>query len=429
MKLRTRERLIQPKRSFLVFSSSIRIFFCHTMANQSYLEYFANRSHSVENNLTHEYDYGKFFLSILVIASTLLGNSVIIFSYRQNYKMRTATNTLVLNHCLTDMFLVLSDIAFYLTPAFIPRLMDGDVFCTLSAFFDSLFKAASILSMCGIALDRYIHFVRNSRKRMSKEQTMVVIAWCWLQSAVVAIPWNKLTRLENIVNKRTLCSTLPSLFEAGSPFKALSVFFKMVSVLLPLLGICYVSYRVFSTVRRRRKVKTHGGSLEVARRVPSEGFVTRAHARSPITAIILLVVYILCMTPFFVAIAWTMFAKNPVLASGTAFAVYFLFRLKGSLFPILYILRNRFVLGYLHKLVCCSFPKKANAAEYSSAFVTNNSEGRAEWNWVSPCQASGRNGFNRRGVRKESRVFYGGKTLTVTFDFTDLKRAGGNSRV
>lgn len=413
------------------FSSSapLRIFFWHSMANQSYLEYSANRSLSVENNLPHEYDYGKFFLSFLVIASTLLGNSVIIFSYCQNYKMRTATNTMVLNHCLADTFLVLSDIAFYVTPAYIPSLMDGDVFCTLSAFFDSLFKAASILSMCGIALDRYVHLVRNSRKRMSKERTMVVITWCWLQSAVVATPWNKLARLEKIVNKEALCHTLPRLFEAGLPLKALSVFCKMVSVLLPLLGICYVSYRVFSTVRRRRKVKTHEGSLQVARRVPSESFVTRAHARSPITAIILLLVYILCMTPFFVAIVWTMFPKTRVLAPGTAFAVYFLFRLKGSLLPILYILRNRFVLSYLHKLVCCSFAKKTGIAEYSNAFVTNNLGGRAEWNWVSPRQARGGNGFNRRGVRQESRVFYGVKTLTVTFDFTDLKRARGNSRV
>lgn len=162
----------------------------------------------MENNLPHEFDYGKFSLSFVVIASTLLGNSVLVFSYCQNYKMRTATNTMVLNHCLADMFLVLSDIAFYVTPAYIPSLMDGDVFCTLSAFFDSLFKAASILSMCGIALDRYVHLVRNSRKRMSKERTLLVIAWCWLQSAVVATPWNKLTRLENIVNKGTLCLTI-----------------------------------------------------------------------------------------------------------------------------------------------------------------------------------------------------------------------------
>lgn len=395
------------------------------MANQSHLDNSFNGSLSVENYLPHEFDHGKRCLSILVIVFTLLGNSVIVFSYCQNYKMRTATNTMVLNHCIADMFLVMSDIAFYVTPAYHPSLMESDVFCTLSVFFDCLFKVASILSMCGIALDRYVNLVRTSRKRMTKERAVVVIVCCWLQSTIVAAPWNKLARSEDIASKRTLCRTLPRFFEAGLPINALSVFFKTVSVLLPLLGICYVSYRVFSTARTRRKVKIQEGSRQVARRI-SESFATRAHTRSPITAIILFVVYITCTTPFLVAIVWSMFPRNHVLAPGVAFAVYFLFRLKGSLFPILYILRNRIVLSYLHKFVCCKFLSKACIPDSSNAFVTRNSGELADWNWLSPRQAKA-NGSG--GGRKESRVFYGARTVTVTFDFTDLKRVRGNSQV
>lgn len=397
------------------------------MANQSPLDNSFNGSLSVENYLSHEFDNGKLCLSILATVFTLLGNSVIVFSYCQNYKMRTATNTMVLNHCIADMFLVMSDIAFYVTPAYHPSLMESDVFCTLSVFFDCLFKVASILSMCGIALDRYANLVRTSRKRMTKERAVVVIVCCWLQSTTVAVPWNKLARSEDIVSERTLCRTLPRFFEAGLPINALSVFFKTVSVLLPLLGICYVSYRVFSTARRRRKVKIQEGSRQVARRI-SESFATRAHTRSPITAIILFVVYITCATPFVVAIVWSMFPRNNILAPGVAFSVYFLFRLKGSLFPILYILRNRFVLSYLHKFVCCNFLSKANIPDSSNAFVTHISGELADWNWLSPRQAKA-NGFCRRGGRKESRVFYGARTVTVTFDFTDLKRVRGNSQV
>lgn len=35
----------------------------------------------MENNLMYEYDYGKFFLSFLVIVFIFLGNLVIIFFY------------------------------------------------------------------------------------------------------------------------------------------------------------------------------------------------------------------------------------------------------------------------------------------------------------------------------------------------------------
>ena len=377
--------------------------------------------------MPYEFDHGKRSLSILVTVSTLLGNSVIVFSYCQNYKMRTATNTMVFNHCIADIFLAISDIAFYVTPAYQPGLMESDAFCTLSFFFDCLFKVASILSMCGIALDRYVNLVRPSRQRMTKQRAIAVIACCWLTSTIVAAPWNKLARAEDIASKRTLCRMLPRFFEAGLPISPLSVFFKTVSVLLPLLGICYVTYRVFSTARRRRKVKIQEGSRQVARRI-SESFTTRAHTRSPITAIILFVVYITCTTPFVVAIIWSMFPRNHVLAPGVAFAVFFLFRLKGSLFPVLYMLRNRFVLSYLHKLVCCNFLSKAKNPACSNAFVTHNSGELADWNWRSPRQAR-ENGFCRQGGRKESRIFYEARTVTVTFDFTDLKRVRGNSQI
>lgn len=398
------------------------------MENQSHLDNSFNKSLSMENYLLHEFDNGKRSLCILVIVSTLLGNSAIVFSYCQNYKMRTATNTMVLNHCVADILLAMSDIAFYITPDYHPRLMESDVFCTFSVFFDCLFKVASILSMCGIALDRYVNLVRNSRKRMTKQRTIVAIACCWLQSTIVASPWNKLAGPEENASKRIRCRALPRFFEAGLPIHGLSVFFKAVAVLLPLLGVCYVSYHVFSTARQRRRVVIQEGPIRVTRRVSTAGFAARGQTRSPITAIILFTVYITCTAPFAVAITWSMFSRNAILAPGVAFAVYFLFRLKGSLFPILYVLRNRFVLSYLHKLVRCDFLWKTSTPACSNAFVTPSSGELAHWSWLSPREAR-TNGFNfyRRGGRKESRVYYGARTVTVTFDFTDLKRARRNS--
>lgn len=107
---------------------------------------------------------GKVAVSFPIIALTLLGNMVIVLAYLRNYKMRTATNTLVINHCLTDILLSLSDIAlFYRLHAYISHLgMDDDIFCSLTTFFDSAFKVASFLSMFCIALDKYMDFVRRT---------------------------------------------------------------------------------------------------------------------------------------------------------------------------------------------------------------------------------------------------------------------------
>lgn len=137
----------KPRTAHTSSQSSIfnfpRILLWPKMANHSYSHNLSNRSVLVRNYLLHEFDIGRCVACVSLIVSSLLSNSVIVFSYCLNYKMRTTTNTMVLNHCLVDIFLALSDIAFYLTPAYVPRLMDSDLFCNLSVSFDSLLKAAS----------------------------------------------------------------------------------------------------------------------------------------------------------------------------------------------------------------------------------------------------------------------------------------------
>ena len=315
--------------------------------------------------LAHDLNITKSFLYLTVVACTLSSNSVILFSFFQNYKMRTVTNTMVINHCLTDMLMVMSDVAFYITPGYIPSLTDSYVFCTLSVFFDSLFKVASFLSTVCIAFDRYHNLVRTGRKRMTKKRVALLIAWVWTQSSVVATPWNELIKSDTSTNISAcaLVKTLPLLLETGSAFSTLSVVFKITSLLLPLLGIYCISFRIFSAGRTRRRVDIKKRS-NIQRRFSSTHFANRT-ARAKITAILLLGIYTVFTAPFLGTVMWTMFSNDRALEPGVAFAVNFWLRLKGVLFPILYITRNRVVLNSVEKLVCC----KSRTPYSSDAFV------------------------------------------------------------
>lgn len=409
-----------------VFDSSVADFFIFIfyirMGNRT-PDNLYNGSLAMGNYQSHELDICRGFLSISVITCMLLGNTVIVFSYFQNYKMRTVTNTLVINHCLTDMLLALSDIAFFITPAYSPGLMESDVFCTSSVFFDSWFKVASFLSMVCIALDRYINLARASCKRMTKWQVAGLLAWVWLQATLVATPWNQVKPSSGAKSQRALLRrTFPLLFEAGSAINGLSIFFKIICVLLPVLSIYYVSYRVFSAGRGRRRVDVQQGS-SIRRRFSSEHFAARS-APAKITAMLLLGVYIVCTAPFLFAVFWTMFPKNQVLAPKVAFAVYFLFRLKGSLFPILYITRNRVVLSSVQKLSCCV------KSSVPGAFVLGlNAPRKNDWkrHFTGPPQEHP--GLNRsKETAKKPRVAFAAKIASVKLDFTDLKRARRSSR-
>lgn len=358
-------------------------------------------------------------MSLSAISCTLVGNVIIVFSYFQNYKMRTVTNTMVLNHCFTDILIAMSDIAFYGAPAYIPSLMENDVFCTLSTFFDSLFKVASFLSMFCIALDRYINLVRARRRRMTKEIVKALFAWVWIQSLLMAAPWDKLAMSGEV--KIKCAFLLPLLFEAGSAIQALSIVFKIICVLFPILSVYYISYRVFSSGRRRRRVDVeHGSGLR--RRFASELNTARS-APAEITARLLLGVYTVCTAPFLAAIIWTIFRKNQVLVPGLAFAVYFMFRLKGSLFPIIYITRNRVVLHSIQKLVCCTSSVSGSA----KAFVVDDPQNQYLARHFS-APAPGNRCNRRQGSAREARIFFGARSGSVKFDFTDLKHVQKSQR-
>ena len=310
-----------------------------------------------KNSPEFEFDMVKAVLSILVIFSTIVGNLVITLSFVQNFKMRTVTNTMVLNNCIADTFLAISDVAFYLVPAYIPSMMDSDVLCTFSAFFDSLFKIACVLSMVGIALDRYLHLVRLPRKRLNRKQAKMAILWCWLQSMVAATPWEKLARSEDTDGaRRHLCKSLPRLFEPGPSTSILPGFLKVACILLPLLIVYYMSVRIFRAIRRRRKVEIE--HPRVVNLTSGERFVVHAYARSSVIAITLFGIYIACTAPFASAIILSLFPLKREMSAAESFVVYFSFRMKGSLFPLLFILRNAAVLASLKNIFGCKYRRK-----------------------------------------------------------------------
>lgn len=370
------------------------------------------------NYTTREADIGKAFLCFSVIGCSLFGNMVILLSYCQNYKMRTKTNTMIINNCLTDILIAVSDIAFFCTPTYVPSLMGSDVFCALSAVFDSLFKVASFLSMFCIAVGRHIDLVRGCRRRLTKERVAILIAWIWLQASLVAAPWNKLlSSSSEITNKCVSYATLPLLFEAGSGINALSIFFKTTSIVIPVLSIYYISYRVFSTERNRRRVDVQSGST-IRRRFSSQYF--KATRAGEVTAMLLLGTYIVCSAPFLVAIVWTMFSKHcQVLVPKLAITVFLFFRLKGLLFPIIYVTRNRVVLQCVLKFARFRY----NVPNQAKTFVVGSPR-EQDLKRLRNAGSSKVNCLNRRlEIARESKKFCRAKKVSLNLDFTDLKRA------
>lgn len=382
----------------------------------------------------------KCVLILLVVVSSLVGNFFITVSYFQNFKMRTITNTLVLNMSFADEFSAISDIPLYVVPLIIPELLQNLFYCEITTFFGEFFKIASILGMSGIALDRHLYLVktektprRNRKRWMTRERANAIIALSWGLALVASLPWTLLHSGEH----RACPRTIHGLFEPSLTLPSIAIFFKVAFIIMPSFVIYSVLYRLLTSVRRRRKVEVVDDA-SVFSCSSAERFAVRANARSSFTAIILFAMYVICTAPFCGVVIYSIFSKTPTLKAPSAFIMYFLFRVKASLFPLVYVLRNRVILSLvLQKLGCCTARLEATSVRDHNSMSFVASRPNHIFTWYR--QAPGRSRETRRensdnavmtANRLKLRVFYSAKQATVHFDtLADLGRTGAGQSV
>jgi hypothetical protein len=319
-----------------------------------------NTSITFLNNDTKATEYyeninlGKPVLMLMAIGIALMGNFFTIFSYCKNFKMRTITNTLVVNLCAADLLSSIFDLPFWLSvlvgsPIYRQLLLCRGLFC-----FEDLFHIVAILTMCGIAVDRYFTLVKGLRRLMTHHRARVLILWSWIQAIISAAPWNLIHNLHG-----SRCRTFPHLYDPAIQIEVFNIFLKIINIVLPFLVSYYVFYRIVQAVRGRTKVNIDNNY--VSRNYSAERFAVDAYKRSSKTAIILFFMFFICSIPYLCATLWSLVSSDKV-GIGIGFIIYFIFTLKRSLFPAIYIFRNRVIWNYIQETLTCTFCRATDNA-------------------------------------------------------------------
>jgi len=308
-------------------------------------------------------------LMMLNICLAILGNFFIILTYCRNFKMRTVTNTLVVSLCISDMLSALADTPFWISILAKQQLYSNFVICRIMLSFEDFFLVAALLNMCGIALDRFITLVKGLRRKMTRKRARIIVLWSWIQAAVSAIPWC----LASQTCKERCYSFFPHIYEPEITPRLINIFFKLSNLVLPIFSIYYVFLRVLNSVRSSRKVNLENSYI--SRNSSAEKFAVDAYKRSSKTAIILFTMFLFCTLPYLGVAFYSIVSGNPLTGFKTGFAIYFIYSLKRSLFPTIYIFRNRMIVSYLQetfKCGICGGNSKSNARN-SFIYAGNNS--------------------------------------------------------
>lgn len=295
--------------------------------------------------ITSENHLGKPSLLLVTIIVALMGNFFIIFTFCKNFKMRTITNTLVVNLCGADLMSSIFDIPFWLSLALGSPVYRQLMICRVLFCFEDLFHIIAILTMCGIAFDRFITLVKGQRRLMTYRRARILILWSWTQAVLSSAPWSFINSL-----KPKRCQTFPHIYDPAIEIRTFDIFFKIINLVVPFLASYFVFYRIIQAVRGRSKVSIDNNY--VSRNYSAERFAVDAYKRSSKTAIILFLMFLVCTFPYLIVILWTIVTDEKI-GFQLGFAVYFIFTLKRSLFPAIYIFRNRVIWNYIKETLSC----------------------------------------------------------------------------
>ncbi|NP_001161604.1 neuropeptide receptor-like protein 3 [Saccoglossus kowalevskii] len=144
-------------------------------------------------------------LSITVILSLLygvislmsvLGNALVIFVVLRNKKMRTITNSFLVNLAISDIIQGLFATPFQFAPAILYRWPFGDFMCPFVPFIKTLSILVSIGTLTVISVDRYFAVCHPLRRRLTPCSTAVTVGIIWINGICTSTP--KLLNLKTI---------------------------------------------------------------------------------------------------------------------------------------------------------------------------------------------------------------------------------------
>ncbi|KZC14062.1 PREDICTED: gonadotropin-releasing hormone II receptor-like [Dufourea novaeangliae] len=243
---------------------------------------------------------GIIIYSVLMILSAMGNITVLVLITRRKHTSKSRIHTMLMHLAIADLLVTFLMMPLEIGWAITVSWKAGDVMCRIMAFFRMFGLYLSSFVLVCISIDRYYAVIRPLQLWDVDKRGKVMLCLAWVGSIICSMPQMVVFHLETHPNISwySQCVTFNT-FPTYTHEITYSLFGMVMMYWFPLVVIIYTYTSILLEIRRRSK-KSERDKI----RRSSMGFLTRAKIRTLKMTVIIVAVFFVCWTPYYVMSLW-----------------------------------------------------------------------------------------------------------------------------
>ncbi|XP_072046255.1 dopamine receptor 1-like [Amphiura filiformis] len=325
----------------------------------------------------------------LCILFSIAGNVLVCAAVATEEKLRKTGNSFIVSLAAADLGVSIIVMTFSVANEILGYWIFAPEFCSVWISFDVLFSTASILNLCAISCDRYLHIKKpfSYYRWITNKRAIAVIIIVWVLSALISFLPIQLKLHEGFGSAEEAEEETPEPTYIGAnnvyvctmelnPVYA--VMSSLVSFFIPCFVMLAIYSQIFLAVRERVKNARKGrlGNSENGE-FSCHGNQQATDHKAAVTLGIIMGVFLFCWAPFFTLNVVSPLCKRCIVPPAVYSTLTWLGYFNSVLNPIIYSIFNRDfrvafqrLLGYHVITRCCRRDSSKLLNNYSTVAST-----------------------------------------------------------
>ena len=314
---------------------------------------------------------------VVIIATSFVGNILIITVTRRTRSMQKVAFNFVVNMAIADLCTTVINMPESLAVEIrdSDEWMAGDVgivICKLLPFCQEVCAFCAILSLLAIALDRYFAICFPLKRIMTRRLSKIIILNTWLIPCISSAPMIVANNVVEIDKQHYCVEKWPASFDDDKASQDYTIILFVLFYMLPLVIISTLYSCVIYTIWRR---KTPGNRSSLANRLYS-----RSRRKALKMFIVIVICFALCWLPYHVSFFLISYDENFYcgLPRDLYFMVSFLSHAISAVNPCIYMMFNKDYRNGVKRLLSCARRSNALYPENNTGTNVNSQTGVRE---------------------------------------------------